>query len=41
LDTLTLNPATARYIMTRALDTRKTPAEVINGMVSERIAAEA
>jgi hypothetical protein len=38
-----LNPAAADYIMTRALDTHKTPAEIINDVVCERIttAAEA
>ena len=34
-----LNPTAADYIMTRALDTHKTPAEVISDMVQERIAA--
>jgi len=34
-----LNPTAADYIMTRALATRQTPAQVINELVGERIAA--
>ena len=34
-----LNPAAADYIMTRALATRKTPAQIISELVAERISA--
>jgi hypothetical protein len=34
-----LKPTAADYVMTRALDSRKTPAEIISDIVSERIAA--
>ena len=34
-----LNPTAADYIMTRVLDTHKTPADVISDMVRERITA--
>ena len=33
-----LNPTTADYILTRALATRKTPAQIINELVSDVIA---
>jgi len=34
-----LNPTAADYIMTRALSTNKTPAQIIGELVGERIAA--
>jgi hypothetical protein len=34
-----LNPAAADYIMTRALATHQTPAQIIGKLVEERIAA--
>ena len=34
-----LNPNAADYIMTRALATRQTPAQIISELVEERIAA--
>ncbi|MDR0494563.1 MAG: hypothetical protein LBG95_02900 [Treponema sp.] len=34
-----LNPTAADYILTRALSTHQTPAQVIGEMVQERIAA--
>jgi len=34
-----LNPTAADYIMTRALATHQTPAQIISEMVRERIAA--
>jgi hypothetical protein len=34
-----LNPTAADYIMTRALATRQTPAQIIGELVDERIAA--
>ena len=34
-----LNPKAADYIMTRALATRQTPAQIIGELVEERIAA--
>jgi len=34
-----LNPAAADYIMTRALATHQTPAQIISELVKERIAA--
>ena len=34
-----LNPAAADYIITRALVTRQTPAQIIGELVEERIAA--
>ena len=34
-----LKPATADYIMTRALATHQTPAQIIGELVEERIAA--
>ena len=34
----TLNPAAADYIMTRALATHKTPAQIIGELVQEKIA---
>jgi len=34
-----LNPAAADYIMTRALATHQTPAQIISEMVCERLAA--
>jgi hypothetical protein len=36
-----LNPMAADYVMTRALNTHKPPAEIISDMVCERIAAAA
>ena len=33
-----LNPTTADYIMTRALATRQTPAQIISELVNEKIA---
>jgi len=35
-----LNPAAADYIMTHALATRKTPAQIIGELVGEKIAME-
>ncbi|MCL2138439.1 MAG: hypothetical protein FWH41_02790 [Treponema sp.] len=35
----TLNPTAADYIITRALATHKTPAQIISELVVERIAA--
>ena len=35
-----LNPTAADYIMTRALATRKTPAQIIGELVGEKIALE-
>jgi hypothetical protein len=34
-----LNPAAADYIMTRALTTHQTPAQIISELVNEKIAA--
>ncbi len=34
-----LNPAAADYIMTRALATRQTPAQIISRLIEEQIAA--
>ena len=34
-----LNPTVADYIMTRALATRRTPAQIIGELVEDRIAA--
>jgi len=34
-----LNPAVADYIMTRALATHKTPAQIIGELVQEKVAA--
>jgi len=34
-----LNPAAADYIMTRALATHKTPAQIIGELVEEKVAA--
>jgi hypothetical protein len=37
--TITIDSLSADYLMTKALDSHKTPAEIISEMVQERIAA--
>jgi len=37
--TITIDDFSADYLMIKAMDTHKTPAEIINEMVHERIAA--
>jgi hypothetical protein len=37
--TITIDDFSADYLMVKAMDTHKTPAEIINEMVHERIAA--
>jgi hypothetical protein len=37
--TITIDDFSANYLMIKAMDTHKTPAEIINEMVHERISA--
>lgn len=37
--TITIDDFSANYLMIKAMDTHKTPAEIINEMVHEKIAA--